>query len=165
MSSLIIQPTLTDLEIQSTVALGKEIWTEHYSPIIGLNQVNYMLNKFQSLEAIKNQIKDGYFYYNLKIDKNQIGYFSVQHRKDKLFLSKVYIHKSLRGNGYFNQVLKFIENIAKENRFPRIELTVNKYNKNSISIYLTKGFTIIEETIFDIGQDYIMDDYILTKSI
>ena len=39
--------------------LAFEIWTEHYTPIIGTASVNYMLNKFQTAAAIENQILEG----------------------------------------------------------------------------------------------------------
>jgi len=56
--------------------LAKEIWEEHYTPIIGPNQVAYMLDKFQSAVAIKNQINDGYQYFQVYIDDISVGYFS-----------------------------------------------------------------------------------------
>ena len=46
----------TNLDFKTISVLAKNIWTEHYTPIIGLDQVNYMLEKFQSEIAIQNQI-------------------------------------------------------------------------------------------------------------
>ena len=40
--------------------LAREIWEEHYTPIIGAEQVAYMLDKFQSVAAMQKQIKEGY---------------------------------------------------------------------------------------------------------
>ena len=38
--------------------LANSIWREHYIVIIGTEQVEYMLNKFQSVHSISNQIKE-----------------------------------------------------------------------------------------------------------
>ena len=45
--------------------LAAIIWAEHYTPIIGADQVIYMLDKFQSVDAIKKQILEGSEYYVL----------------------------------------------------------------------------------------------------
>lgn len=160
---IIVVSTLEQIELVKS--LGDQIWTEHYSPIIGKDQVDYMLEKFQSVQAITKQIDDGYSYYLLVNKEDNIGYFSVQPRKNKLFLSKIYILKHERGKGYFTQVLKFIENLTTQLSLNEIELTVNKYNEDSISIYKSKGFNIIKSAVFDIGCGFVMDDYVLTKSV
>ncbi|NCA83730.1 MAG: GNAT family N-acetyltransferase, partial [Opitutae bacterium] len=49
--------------IAAVAALAREIWTQHYVPIIGAAQVEYMLEKFQSAEAIARQLAgEGYEY-------------------------------------------------------------------------------------------------------
>lgn len=146
--------------------MAKEIWTTHYSPIIGINQVNYMLDQFQSIEAITNQIDEGYNYFLLKNDENNIGYLSYQIRTPhQLFLSKVYLLANHRGKGYFNQILHFLKHEAFANKANAIQLTVNKNNTNSIQTYLKHGFVIKEEAVFDIGNGYVMDDYVLVNKI
>ena len=52
------------------------IWREHYIPIVGREQVEYMLDKFQSAESMKEQIEEGSFYYILKLEEQYIGYLS-----------------------------------------------------------------------------------------
>ena len=46
----------TPAQIAAVAALARETWTRHYVPIIGVAQVEYMLEKFQSEEAIARQI-------------------------------------------------------------------------------------------------------------
>lgn len=151
--------------ISSTSKLAKEIWTEHYTPIIGIEQVEYMLDKFQSVEAIENQLKDSYRYFSVSDDNQIVGYFSIQLREHRLFLSKAYVRKEHRGKGIFNLMLLRIINIAKDYGLNKIELTVNKENNHTIEVYKTKGFIVIQEAIFDIGNGYVMDDYVLQLKI
>lgn len=40
----------SDDKICQLEKLAKEIWNQHFVPIIGQDQVDYMLNKFQSFE-------------------------------------------------------------------------------------------------------------------
>ena len=53
-----IIPVQIKADFEIVADLAKEIWTEHYTPIIGWQQVEYMLEKFQSATEIENQIKE-----------------------------------------------------------------------------------------------------------
>lgn len=160
-----IEQVSSNHKIKAIETLGKEIWTEHYTPIIGIDQVNYMLDKFQSVNAISGQIKEGYEYYQI-VEKNKlIGYLAIQKREEALFLSKIYIQKSQRGNGFGKQAMEFVFDRAKELKCGLVRLTVNKYNSNSIKTYEKVGFKNVGPAVFDIGNGYIMDDYIFEYSL
>lgn len=51
-----IQPAKTDEQIKDIADLAEIIWSQHFTPIIGKEQVDYMVEKFQSFPAIKDQI-------------------------------------------------------------------------------------------------------------
>ena len=121
-----------------------------------------MLEKFQSEQAVKSQINfQRYRYYFLEEDGENFGYFAVQPRKDELFLSKIYIDKEHRGKGFARKAFNnAIVEIAKELELPKITLTVNKYNIPSVMIYEKLGFERVDSVETDIGNGYVMDDYI-----
>ena len=94
MNDITILPTTTDTEIQAIAALANEIWHQHFIPIIGEAQVEYMVEKFQSYSAISCQIKEnGYEYFRIYINDIFAGYTGVHSEADALFLSKLYIKK------------------------------------------------------------------------
>ncbi len=152
----------TDEQIKDFCSLAKQIWNEYSIRFISQEQIDYMLDKFQSEEAVKNQINfQRYQYYFLEEDGQNIGYFAVQPQKDNLFLSKIYIDKNHRGKGYGRKAFtNAIVEIAKEKELPKITLTVNKYNFPSIMVYEKLGFQRVNSVETDIGNGYIMDDYI-----
>lgn len=43
-------------------ALAKEIWGEHYRGLLTPGQITYMVDRFQSEEAITLQLSEGYQY-------------------------------------------------------------------------------------------------------
>jgi len=94
--------------------LGTIIWTKHYTPIIGSEQVTYMLNKFQSPTAIEAQIKEGYNYFILLSDERPVGYLSVIEKENTLFLSKIYVLEECRGQGIGKLAMDFIQNMAQK---------------------------------------------------
>lgn len=151
------------LEIVATLA--EEIWREHFTSIIGKSQVDYMLEKLQSEQAICEQVRNGFLYYLIKSNNSDVGYFGVLPTGDDLLLSKFYIRSAERGNGLGRKVLMFIESLAAEKGAIRISLTVNKYNLQTIEIYKKLGFEITESLIQDIGDGFVMDDYRMEKVI
>jgi diamine N-acetyltransferase len=159
-----ITKVITKTEIKAVEKLAKEIWTEHYTTIIGKEQVDYMLEKFQSEEAIANQItSEKYKYYLIRKNENYIGYAAIQVKKEELFLSKIYIKNSERGRGHGKKIITFIENLTKENKLNKITLTVNKNNIKTIKAYKNCGFKNIGALIQDIGNGFVMNDYVMEK--
>lgn len=155
----------THQELKLTEALAKEIWTHHYTPIIGKAQVEYMLRKFQTSEAIREQIDGGYEYYLIYKDKTAVGYFSTLAESPSLFLSKIYVKAELRGQGIGKSAMEFIEKQARQKGLTAIRLTVNKHNRSSIEAYLKMGFKKTRELVIDIGGGFVMDDYEMVKEL
>jgi len=152
--------------IKALCAIAREIWTEHYIPIIGKAQVEYMLEKFQSEEAISNQIEnEGMLYYLLKVKYKYLGYIAFQVNGPELFLSKLYVLYVERGKGYGRKAMEFIEKVAAERNLGKIILTVNKNNCLAISVYEKMGFEKKGSLVKDIGGGFAMDDFFLEKKI
>lgn len=166
MKTMNILPVKTDPEIQNVAALAEEIWHQHFTPIIGEAQVNYMVEKFQSYPALKNQIEhDGYEYYSVYTDGKMAGYTGVHPEDDALFLSKLYIKKDFRGRHLATEVFHYLITLCKERGLKKIWLTCNKHNEQTLKIYDHLGFVITDEQVADIGNGFVMDDYILTYQI
>ncbi|CAM3482912.1 GNAT family N-acetyltransferase [Marinicrinis lubricantis] len=151
-------------EIAELARLAAEIWREYYVSIITMEQIDYMIEKFQSVSAMTDQIHhQGYEYYLISHDGFAVGYMSVRQEEQKLFLSKFYIKKEYRGRGYASRALAFLEQLCIERNLSHIWLTVNRHNESSIAVYQKKGFQIVREEAADIGNGFIMDDYIMEK--
>ena len=156
-----------DNRISVVENLAYSSWREHFTPIIGGPQVEYMLEKFQSKAAILDQIENqGYLYYLFE-DENSgwIGYCAVVPQPEELFLSKLYIAAEDRRRGFGRRALEFIENLARDNGLSKITLTVNKNNAGPINAYKKLGFVITDSVVTDIGGSFVMDDYKMQKSI
>lgn len=153
-------------EICDLAKLAEEIWRQHFPSIIGNEQVDYMLDKFQSEKAMKDQLSKGYEYYFLRLDGENIGYFGIQPQDDgTLFLSKLYIRLSERGKGFAREAFEFMKKLCKERGYCRIWLTVNKYNHSTIAVYEKFGMKILRSQVSDIGNGFVMDDYVFGYDI
>lgn len=155
----------TGEQIEKVEALAREIWTEHYQEIIGREQVDYMLGRFQTKEAITEQIKAGCLYFLIGTDNGFMGYLAVLPKGRALFLSKIYVRRSSRKKGYGREAICFVERLARQKGLEKISLTVNKHNTGSIRVYKKLGFRNVGSVVQDIGEGFVMDDYRMEKSI
>ena len=154
-------------QISNIVNLAREIWTDHYVPIIGQEQVAYMLDKFQSRDAITAQLADGYEYYIVTLDGQSMGYLAVvpDDDEDALMISKIYVTKPGRGRGLGRRMLAFAEDVCRQRRIKTLWLTVNKHNTDSIAWYTRMGFRNAGAIVQDIGAGFVMDDYRMEKTV
>lgn len=153
-------------KIKLLASIADEIWHEYWPFLLSKEQIDYMVEIFQSEAAIKKQIDfENYNYYFIKNDDETAGYFGISFKEDYLFLSKLYIKKNYRHKGIGKEAFLKIIDIAKEKNYKKIRLTVNKNNKNTINAYLKYGLKIAYEDITDIGHGFVMDDYIMDYAL
>ena len=164
---ILIKPVHSSLEIQTVAQLAHKIWNQHYVPIIGHEQVDYMLDKFQDADAIAQQIEDGYEYFIIYQKKNPCGYLALvpNQIEKKMMISKIYIDSQFRRLSLGSQLLDFAIEEARKRRFNCIWLTVNKNNSKSIAWYQKRGISIKDKIEIDIGNGFIMDDYLMEMTL
>jgi len=153
--------TQDDFKLVETLA--SQIWHEHYPSIIGLEQVEYMLAKFNSAKAIEDQVGLGAQFYYLTYNETPVGYMAIKPEANFLFLSKLYVAKACRGKGVGRVALNFIDEEAKKQQLLGIRLKVNKYNTASIAAYEKLGFKNVKASVTDIGNGFVMDDFEMEK--
>lgn len=156
------------LKAEELAYLAGDIWMEHYTPIIGRAQVEYMLERYQSAEKILSDISTSKYRYFMAYDDGKlVGYCAEKPEYDTkgIFLSKLYVEKSNRGRGISRRMHDKLLEIAAEEGLGHIWLTVNKHNYDSIDIYKKLGFVIVEELQTDIGNGFVMDDYKMRMNI
>ena len=147
--------------IKELSSLATHIIRKHYDPILGNKQNDYMIDKFQSVKALKKQLNEGYIYYLI----SKIGFIAYYFREDDLYLSKFYLLEEERNKGYGKKILLFLENKCLENNIHKITLNVNRFNYDSIKAYEAMGFKRIRSEDNDIGHGYLMEDYVYEKII
>lgn len=165
MNNLRIMP-VTNMElIYSVYAVADAIWHQHYTPLLGEEQVDYMVEKFLSPEALVEQINSGYEYFLFSYDYTFAGFAGIHEEDGNLFLSKLYVDEEFRGKGIGKHMFqKFIE-ICKMRNLSKIWLTCNRNNTDTLAVYEHLGFVKVREEVTDIGYGFVMDDYILEYEI
>ena len=111
---LTFKKVTTGEEIKETAQLAHNIWNQHFVSIIGQAQTDYMLENFQSENAMAKQIEDGYEYFQFILDNKPIGYFGVCKEEDNtLFLSKLYLKKNIVAEVMQDRLLNLLRGLQK----------------------------------------------------
>ena len=157
----------TDHKLRRTAEMAIDIWHECFEGVISDEQIDYMLENFQSFAAIKKQVgSENYEYYNFVLDGTRIGYFAVAAQPDNtMMLSKLYMYKEYRGNGYAKKAFEFIKDLARQKGCKSIWLTVNRHNYGAMKVYEAFGMKVIREQVTDIGNGFVMDDYVYSIGV
>lgn len=164
--NITFEKVLTKEQIEVLAQTANVVWHDAFKDILSLEQIEYMIDKFQSYPAFKKSInKDNYQYFFIKDGNTILGYTGLQIQQNKLFLSKLYILKEYRGKKVATKSFEFIEEFAKKNNLKSVWLTVNKYNYHAIEVYKHTGFIKTKDLVTDIGNGFIMDDYVFEKEI
>ena len=139
--------------IEEMSAMAREIVREHFDPIIGKAQNDYMIELFQTPAAIRDQLEHGYRYFFVREDDRQIGFLAFYPRKDAMYLSKLYLYKTERGKGYSRKMLEFVIRAAVAAGLDSVELNVNR-NNSAVLAYEKLGFHVIRTEKNDIGKGF-----------
>lgn len=156
-------------QIDTLCAIADKVWHLTYDSLLPEGQVEYMIEKFQSDHAVKEQMaRQGYQYYLILCQGEAAGFVGFAPRyegRDEVFLSKVYLLPAYRGQGAVGEAIALVEREAKNEGLPAIRLTVNKGNTHAYNVYRHYGFEVVEKVQSDIGHGYVMDDFVMVKKL
>ena len=155
----------TGAEVDTVVSLAATIWREYFPQVISPAQIEYMLEHFLSHAAIRGQREEGTRYYLLQRERRVVGFMAVAEQKQALHLSKLYVLEDARGGGLAREALHFLESHCHQQGLHRLWLRVNIHNALAISVYTRLGFRICDTLVEDIGGGFVMDDYVMEKTV
>lgn len=146
--------------IEEMSSMAKAIVREHFDPLIGREQNDYMISLFQTPEAVHSQLENGYRYYFVKEEGRNLGFLAFYPKGSDMYLSKFYLYKDERHKGHASKMLEFVKKEAGKEGLEGIILNVNRFN-SAVESYLNMGFEIVREEKNDIGNGFFMDDYVI----
>ena len=158
---MITKATIKDIHLIQDLA--QKSWRSHYPGIISHEQIDFMLDLMYSEEEITSQFNNpNYHYYLLGNEENFYGImgFENHYEQNTTKLHRIYITEDGKGKGLGKEAIQFLKNQILEVGDQRIILALNKQNP-SYHFYLSQGFKVYEEGVFDIGNSFVMDDYLM----
>lgn len=151
-------------DIPTIRKIAEKSWRENYDGILSEGQISYMLELMYSEEALQKDFENPHYHYYLISSEEEphIGIMGFENHTEPFTtkLHRIYLLKSAKGKGVGKFAINSLKNMAAEAGDNRIILNVNKHNP-ALNFYQTQGFTIDDEGVFDIGNGYVMDDFLM----
>lgn len=159
---------LEERDFVAVAELARAIWLAHYVTIITTGQIEYMLQRRFTTENLRRYLGTRERWMDvLECDGALAGYTSYALMRDprEVKLEQLYLLPQLHGRGLGRQMLEHVERAARREGARRLVLQVNKRNNKALAFYRRASFTVREEAVFDVGQGYVMDDYVMEKEL
>jgi len=157
-----------DKNFASIIAIAKEVWPIAYGTILSQAQSDYMMEMMYSVSSLQKQANEKGNHFIMAIENEiPVGFASYEFNSNgtnSTKIHKIYILSNKQGKGIGSILIDYITKEAQENKQEALFLNVNK-NNIAQHFYQKLGFTIEFEEVIAIGNDYIMDDYVMEKSI
>ena len=148
--------TLEDIPLIQEIA--EEAWRPTYGHILSEQQTQYMIPMMYASDVLQNQIE---IFLILEMAGEGIGYCAFEQTSEtEAKLNKLYLRPSVKQKGAGSFIIEQISNQARSMGITSIYLNVNKHN-SAVDFYLKKGFIKDSEIVLDIGNGYVMDDYVM----
>lgn len=162
-------------KIEEMSVFAGDVFFKYYDSMLIPGQAAYMKDLFLSPESIKEKLSPAHtpeiifeFVKDEETGEN-LGFVSYWITEDEklgkiCYLDKYYLKEESRGKGLGNVLMEHVKIFCIENSLPQIQLNVNKYNK-TVEIYKKLGFDVLRAEIRQIGNGYVMDDYVMYLDI
>ncbi|RQO66396.1 GNAT family N-acetyltransferase [Pedobacter sp. KBW06] len=143
-------------------------WPDTFGAILSKEQISYMLEMMYSTDSLTEQTsKKGHQFLLVKDETKNLGYASYELNYkglSKTKIHKIYILPEAQGKGVGKLLMNSITDIARKNQDTILSLNVNRDNA-AFDFYKKIGFEKTGEENIDIGDGFLMEDFIMDKKL
>ncbi|SDL44746.1 L-amino acid N-acyltransferase YncA [Pedobacter sp. ok626] len=154
-------------DIESIQKMANKTWPAAYSDIISAEQIAYMLDKMYNKGELLSQFQKGYTFLIAEENDVDLGFasFSIHDSTNCIYkLHKLYVLPEAHGKGLGKLLINEVVNMVRRAGGKSLELNVNRDNK-ATKFYLKAGFNVKETVDLDIGNGFLMNDYVMELAI
>lgn len=148
--------------------LACRTWRVSFPGIITEAQIEYMLAQRYTSEALGAAVASGQLTFELLFVEGAARAFAAHgptQDPSELKLQQLYVLPEFQGQGLGGLLLDHVETLARSLGRQRLVLTVNRHNEAAKAVYERRGFRVREEVQVEIGQGFIMDDFVMEKPL
>jgi diamine N-acetyltransferase len=142
-------------------------WPAAYGDILSQAQLDYMLGLMYSPAQLRTDQQNGHLFLQAISQGEPAGFCAVQHNymgKPITRIHKIYVLPNQQGQNIGAAMMAKIESLARAAGSTRLSLNVNRHN-SARHFYEKLGFTIVKEQVIEIGEGFVMDDYVMEKPL
>ena len=158
----------TDADLPIIADLAGIIWRACYPGIITVAQIDYMMARMYALDVMRDEIRSDRIRYDLLlVDSKPSGFaaYGPTAERGVVKLHKLYLLLECHGRGLGSYLLRHVQSEIRATGARRLILSVNKRNAKAIAAYKRNGFVITNSVVTNIGDGFVMDDYVMAKDL
>ena len=148
--------------------IAYQTWPSTYKDIVSQEQIEYMLERMYDLPELQQQMtQKGHVFLIAKVEENALGFASYElnyKNEPKTKIHKIYLLPKSQGLGIGKALIDRVVAAAQLAQNQQLTLNVNRKNK-AVQFYERVGFVATATEDIDIGRGYLMQDFIMTKTV
>ena len=155
-------------ELPIVQRLAHVIWHAHYPEIISEEQIDYMLARGYAIDALAEFLGGPDRGLELAVIDGEPAGFAAWTLIDdttEAKLDKLYVLPARQRHGLGGQLIRHVIDCARAAGAATLILNVNKHNAQAIRAYERQSFAIREAVVNDIGNGFVMDDYVMARKL
>ncbi len=146
--------------------IAYKTWPVTFQNILTAAQIIYMLDLMYSSESLQDQMLHKNHQFLLASNSEEYSGFSSYQvvSSSTIKIHKIYVNPEAQGKGIGASLFRYIELLAEQLHVSKVTLNVN-INNQAISFYQARGYQTIRQEDIQIGNGYLMEDYVMEKKI
>jgi ribosomal protein S18 acetylase RimI-like enzyme len=166
MNILVTPVTVADIE--PVIALARLVWQQTYPGIISQQQIEFMLEQRYQPQRLRDELSmPGVWWDQATVDGQLAGFSSclLTAAGSEMKLDKAYVDPAQQRLGIGARLIEQVASRGREAGCTTLVLAVNKRNERAIAAYRKHGFAVREAVCVDIGNGFVMDDFIMARPL
>ena len=155
----LIRPVARE-EVGAIAQLARTVWQLAYRDIISQAQIDYMLGQRYGAPRLLEELARPDIWWDQAFVGAQATATPAEFKLDKL-----YVHPEAQRQGIGSALLQHLAQRCRARGGKHLILAVNKNNAQAIAAYRKNGFEVRESVCVEIGNGFVMDDFIMARSL
>lgn len=154
-------------DFETIRSIAKVTWPITFGEILSPEQISYMMKMMYGMDSLIDQTENkGHVFILVLLNRSYVGYVSYQlnYLEDTCKIHKLYFLPKAQGKGIGRSTVRYVEQIARSTNQKVLRLDVN-YKNSAVDFYKAIGMKKVDEVTTEIGQGFLMEDYIFEKQL
>jgi len=159
---------VTPADVAPVTALARLVWQQTYPGIISGEQIDFMLEqRYNPQRLLEELTMPSLWWDQARVEGQLVGFSSclLTAAGREMKLDKLYVDPARQRLGIGATLIEQVVRRAVQAHCEALILAVNKCNERAIVAYRKHGFVVRESVCVDIGNGFVMDDFIMAKSL
>lgn len=158
----------SESDFKTIISIAEIVWPVTYGAILANDQLHFMFEMMYSVASLQQHATSKNHHFIIAYENGvPCGFASFEHNcesSNKTKVHKIYILPTLQGKGIGKKMIEYVSVEALRKRENAIFLNVNRYNSAKL-FYQKIGFIVTKEIDIEIGNGYLMEDYVMEMII